>query len=211
MKYGAIPENLIERFVMMMGKVPMPVIDSLFPLMKSRALMAGVSLGVFEALREGTHTADEVAQKQSLDPECLSMLLRTLVYAEYLEQDADRYSLSALGRKSLLNGSETDFTGYVMWNYTQWKFVEHLEELVRTGKGLDFHATMKDPQAWGYYQRGMMEVGANGCAGRCGQVAGSQRCHSHAGSRWFARIVQRGCLPQASAVALHGHRSSGSR
>lgn len=158
MKYGIIPENLIERFVLMMGKIPLPVIDSLFPLMKARVLMAGVSLGVFEAMRDGWHNAADLAQKLSLDPVCLQMLLRTLVFSEYLQQRGNEFALSNMARRFLISGSELDFSGYVQWNYTQWDFVEHLEDLVRTGKGVDFHASMKDANAWKFYQRAMMEV-----------------------------------------------------
>lgn len=158
MKYGIIPENIVERIVLMMGKVPLPVIDVLFTLMKARVLMAGVSLGIFEAMREGWHTVPDLAQKLSLDQECLRMLLRTLVFGEYLQQRGNEFSLSKNGKRFLVSDSAMDFSGYVLWNYTQWDFVEHLEELVRTGKGVDFHSSMKDPKAWNYYQRGMMEV-----------------------------------------------------
>ena len=158
MKYGAVPENIAERVVLMAGKVPIPMIDALFTLMKARSLMAGVSLGVFEAMRDGWHTAAELAERLSLNAECLNMLLRTFVYSDYVEQRGNRFALSKMGSRSLVRGADMDQTGYVMWNYTQWKLVEHMEELIRTGKGVDFHTTMKDPEAWGYYQRGMMET-----------------------------------------------------
>ena len=48
--------------------------------------------------------------------------------------------------------------GYVEWNYTQWDFVAHLEDLVRTGRGLEFHQTMTAPWQWADYQRGMLEI-----------------------------------------------------
>jgi hypothetical protein len=36
--------------------VPLPLIDALYPLIKCRALMCGVRLGLFEALRPGPLT-----------------------------------------------------------------------------------------------------------------------------------------------------------
>lgn len=158
MKYGAIPENLLERFALWTGKVPLPLIDSVFGLMKARVLMAGVSLGIFEAMREGKHTAADVARRLSLDEDCVHLLLRTLVYAEYMEQSGNEFQLSDMGRSTLLSGAPMEMCGYLMWNYTQWKFMEHLEDLIRTGKGLDFHNVMTDPNAWAQYQRGMMEI-----------------------------------------------------
>jgi hypothetical protein len=44
------------------------------------------------------------------------------------------------------------------FNYAQWEFIEHLEELVRTGCGRDFHATMTEPGRWRDYQLGMQEL-----------------------------------------------------
>lgn len=48
--------------------------------------------------------------------------------------------------------------GYVLWNYQQWEMVARLDDAVRCGRGLDFHSTLKDSEAWGHYQRGMLEL-----------------------------------------------------
>lgn len=158
MKYGAIATSVPERLALMLGKVPIPLLDTIFSIMKARALMAGVRLGVFEAMREGHHSARELASRLSLDADCLELLLRTLVHADYLVQRGDRYALSKLGRRTLVSGAEMELVGFVEWNYTQWEFVGHLEELIRTGKGVDFHSALKDPARWGHYQRGMLEL-----------------------------------------------------
>jgi len=158
MKYGPIPENPFERLALLSGKVPVPVLDAIFSLMKARCLMAGVRLGVFTALGEGPRTAAEVAAARSLDAECTGLLLRMLTFAGYAVQQGDRFSLSALGRRSMVPGAPMELWGYLEWNYTQWDFVAHLEDLVRTGRGLDFHATMTDPEQWASYQRGMLEI-----------------------------------------------------
>jgi len=158
MKYGAIPENVFERLAMAAGRVPLPLLDAIYSLMKTRCLMAGVRLGVFEALRDGPRTAVEVAAERGLDAECTGLLLRMLTFADYLEQRGERFGLSTLGRRCLIAGSPMDMRGYVEWNYTQWDFVAQLEELLRTGQGLDFHASMLDPEQWKHYQRGMLEV-----------------------------------------------------
>ena len=39
MKYGPIPENPFERLALLSGKVPVPVLDAIFSLMKARCLM----------------------------------------------------------------------------------------------------------------------------------------------------------------------------
>jgi len=145
MKYGVIPENVFERLALASDKVPLPVLDAIFSLMKARSLMAAVRLGVFTALQDGPRSAAEVAAERGLDAECTALLLRMLTFAEYLEQRGDRFALSALGRSSMVPGAPMELWGYLEWNYTQWDFVAHLEDLLRTGRGLDFHATMTDP------------------------------------------------------------------
>ena len=157
MRYGAVPSNLLEFLALKAGKVPEPAIDSLVSLMKTRAIMAGVQLGVFESLATGPLLPGEVANVRRLDPEACELLLRALVFCGYLEQDGPRFCLSKLGRDSMLPGAAHDFRGYLLWNYTQWDLMQHLETLLRTGHGLDFHHKLEDPAAWANYQRAMAE------------------------------------------------------
>jgi 2-polyprenyl-3-methyl-5-hydroxy-6-metoxy-1,4-benzoquinol methylase len=158
MKYGAIPESLLESLALAAGKVPLPLLDAIYSLMRARGLMAGVRLGIFEALRDGPRTAAEVAAARGLDPECTGLLLRMLAFSDYVSQKGSRFALSKLGRRSLVKGAPMEMCGYLEWNYTQWDFVAHLEDLVRTGRGLEFHQTMTAPSQWASYQRGMLEV-----------------------------------------------------
>jgi hypothetical protein len=158
MKYGVIPETVLERVALASGQVPLPLLDAIYSLMKARSLMAGVRLGVFEALREGPRTAAEVAAERGLDAECTGLLLRMLTFSDYVVQQGDRFDLSKLGRRSLIKGAPMEMWGYIEWNYTQWDFVADLEDLVKTGRGIDFHATMTAPWQWDQYQRGMLEV-----------------------------------------------------
>jgi 2-polyprenyl-3-methyl-5-hydroxy-6-metoxy-1,4-benzoquinol methylase len=158
MQYGAIPTSLIERIALASGKVPIPVLDTLFAMLKARSVMAGVRLGVFEGLAKRAGTAADLAAALGVDTEGLELLLRTLVYCGYVELDGEQFALSALGRRSMITGAPRDLTGYVQWNYTQWEFAEHLENLVRTGQGVDFHHTLTDAAAWGHYQKAMLEI-----------------------------------------------------
>ena len=158
MQYGPIPTNLLERLALWAGKVPVPLLDALFSIMKARGLMAAVSLGVFDALRAAPRSAEDLAGELKLDAPSLELLLRSLVWAGYLEQKGKRYTLSPLSRKTMVSGAEMELAGFVQWNYVQWRMVEQMETLLKTGKGVDFHQTMTDPEEWGWYQKGMMEV-----------------------------------------------------
>ncbi len=158
MKYGAIPTSIPERLALLRGRVPLPVADTIFGPMKARSLMAGVRLGVFEAMRDGHHSAHELARRLSLDADTLELLLRVLVNADYLVHRRGRFALSKLGRRTLIAGAEMELFGFVESSYMTWEHVEHLEEVIRTGKGVDFHATLEDPVMWKHYQRGMLEL-----------------------------------------------------
>src|ERR1700722_10944861 len=158
MQYGVIPTNLLERIALMSGKVPVPLMDALFSIMKARGLMAAVHLGVFEAVRDQPRTAPEIASALKLDEPALTSLLRCLVWAGYLTSKSRRYSLSKLSRNTMIDGAAMQLTGFLEWNYTQWKMVEGLENTLRTGHGADFHSTMTDPGEWAWYQQAMLEV-----------------------------------------------------
>jgi hypothetical protein len=158
MRYGAIPSTLLERLALWSGKVPVPVIDVLFGPLKARAIMAGVSLGIFQAIGGGEHTAADLARTLGLDGEALELLLRTLVVCDYLIQRGDRFALSSMARRTMIEGGSMSLVGYLRFNYAQWGFIGHLEELVRTGRGLDFHETMTAADQWRDYQRGMLEL-----------------------------------------------------
>jgi SAM-dependent methyltransferase len=119
--------------------------------------MASVKLGVVDALAAAPATAARLANTLHLNEDCLEMLLRVLVHCEYLQWDGTLFSLSNLARQYLAPGAPMDRRGYVEWNYTQWEILENLDDLMRTGHGIELHETLRDPQAWSNYQRGMME------------------------------------------------------
>jgi hypothetical protein len=120
--------------------------------------MAATSLGVFDGLAAGPKTHEELARQLRLDPVSLHLLLRSLVSAGYLQWDGDRFDLSKLSRRTMIAGGEMELAGFVQWNYVQWRMVEQMENLLKTGRGVDFHKTMTDPEEWRWYQKGMLEV-----------------------------------------------------
>jgi hypothetical protein len=113
---------------------------------------------VFEAMREGEHTPAALATALHLDPDTLELLLRGLVVCDYVRQrPGNRFALSSLGRRSMIAGAPMEFVGFMRFNYRLWEYIEHLEDLVRTGRGVDFHETMTDADSWRDYQRAMLE------------------------------------------------------
>ena len=216
MNYGVIPTDLSERLALAFGKVPIPLLDSLYGILKARTLMAGVRLGVFDALSAGAGNSNELAQRLKLDERFLDLLLRNLVLAGYLSQSKGGYKLSKLGRRTMVAKSEMEMVGYVLWNYEQWDMVARLDDAVRGGRGLDFHTTLKDPEAWRNYQRGMLELARLESASVARKVpvqSGARRLLDVAGSHGlFGAAVCRLHPPMRSTVlelpeAMAGARS----
>jgi hypothetical protein len=58
----------------------------------------------------------------------------------------------------MVAGAPEALVGFFEWNFTHWRMVEGLEDLIRSGRGLDFHTEMLDPAQWAAYQRAMFEV-----------------------------------------------------
>lgn len=158
MKYGPIPANIIERIALWSGNVPVPVLDSLVSIMKARALMAAVRLGIFEALKHGPRNAADIAREKDLDPKSLELLLRGLVWAGYATWSSGVFALTPLSKSSMVEGGSQELFGFVQWNYKQWEMVENLEETIRTGKGADFHEHMTSAEDWLWYQKAMQEI-----------------------------------------------------
>lgn len=141
------------------GVVPIALIDAMYPLVAVRALMAGVRLGVFEALADAPKAAGALAAELRCDATSLELLLRTLCLSGYAARKGNgAFRLTHKARRHLLPGAPADLRGLLQWNYTQWKLMEELDDTIRTGRGVDFHETLKDAEAWGHYQQAMLDL-----------------------------------------------------
>lgn len=158
MRSKLVPESLTERLALWAGKVPVPIVDTIFPLLKVRSLMAAERLGIFEALRDAPLSPVALAAALHLDEGSLCLLLRVLVASGYLAERAGQYRLTPLARRTLLRGSPLECRNFLRFTYTQWQLVEHLEHLLQTGQGLDLHQSMHGSQQWEDYQRAMLEI-----------------------------------------------------
>ncbi len=164
MRYGIIPASLPERLALLVRQVPLPVVDTLLAMLQLRSIMAAVKLGLFEAMREArAHSAAELARALGCDAQSLELLLRVLVSPGYLKRSGDGFELGDYARRWLLPGADKELSGSVLFCYHELKMLDQLEALIETGKGLDFHSTLEDPEVWATYQRSMLEL-ARGAA-----------------------------------------------
>jgi CheY-like chemotaxis protein len=121
--------------------------------------MAGVHLGVFEAIGHEARTTDEVAQSVAADSECVELLLRVLACAGYVAREGSRYRLTEASLGAFVGDGHARLSGLVEWAYYQWAWVERLEEVVKSGAGVDAIGSLKTPEDWAVAQKAMLEVG----------------------------------------------------
>ena len=79
----------------------------------ARAIMAGVSLGIFEALDEKPDDADGLARRLKLDPRGTDILLVALHALGYLEQRDGNYRNAPAVEKFVLPDSPQTLRAYV--------------------------------------------------------------------------------------------------
>jgi hypothetical protein len=72
-RYEAIAENPFEERLLSAPQAPRALFDTFVPLLQAGAIMAGLRLGVFEALRESAQGCEELARSLALDAEALEM------------------------------------------------------------------------------------------------------------------------------------------
>lgn len=192
MKIDVAAENPPERLALRLGLVPTPVFHTLVPVLAARALLVGTKLGVFEALGQNPLTAAEVAAKLGTERRATEKLLNALTGLGYLRAAADGFVLSPGARRWLVSGSPRSLRDFILeQELLEWRWLEHLEDFVRTGQTVQAHGTLSS-DAWGAYQRGMRSLAGLSAAEVARRVpvpAGAQRMLDIGGSHGFYSVA----------------------
>ena len=160
MRIGIIGESLFERILAATNLLPAPLLETQIAFTMARAIMAGVKLGVFDAVGGGATTPAAVAAACHTDPAATAKLMDTLVGCRYLRHRAGRYALAPKARKWLLRDAPRSIADKMLMHYDEWDVVAKFEQYVASGEPLDMHGTLTDAAAWERYQRGMRAVAA---------------------------------------------------
>jgi SAM-dependent methyltransferase len=155
MRLGIIGEGLTERIIAQTNIAPAPLVETQIAISMARSIMAGVKLGIFDAIGKGATSATEVAKACKTDPQATTKLMNALVGCRYLRHRDGRYEPTPKARKWLLRDSPNSIADKLLFQYDEWDIVTKYEEYVATGKPLDVHASITDGLAWDRYQRGM--------------------------------------------------------
>lgn len=166
MKLGVQPESLIDRLALWLGLAPTPLMETHIATTLARTVMAGVELGLFEVLQPVPLTAAETAIRLETDPAATKLLCDALVACGYLTVTAGHYGLTRKSSRWLLKDSKNSVRDKILLQAIEWRWLEHLEEFVTTGRPLDFHTAMT-PEGRDLYHRSMRALA--GIAG--GEIA----------------------------------------
>jgi 2-polyprenyl-3-methyl-5-hydroxy-6-metoxy-1,4-benzoquinol methylase len=158
MRIGLKADNLLERVADWLNLAPKPLVQAFFGMMAARTLMAGERLGVYAALADGSATVEELAARLKLSPEGTRALLEALEACEAVERTRGRYRLADRARRWLDPCSPQYVGDFLGFNYAQWDWWGHLEDVVRTGEAMDIHRFSPEDPRWRSYIHAMHQL-----------------------------------------------------
>jgi len=160
MRIGVIPSNPVEKMVLKLNMVPEPMLTTQMAFTMARAIMAGVDVGVFEALADGPLSSERVAERCQTDLKATTALLRALVGCGYLgyNKRGRAFSLKRGTRKWLLRDSQYSLTNKMLLQKFEWEFLGNLENYVKSGQPMNLHSNSAH-DVWASYQAGMVDIG----------------------------------------------------
>jgi ubiquinone/menaquinone biosynthesis C-methylase UbiE len=141
------------------GVVPTPLLETFEAMAMARAIMAGVSLGIFDALADQPDDADGLAQRLQLDHQGTDILLVALHALGYVEERGGRYRNAPAVEKFVLPGSPQTLRAYVGdFNRDMWDEFSRIEDTVRGGETSGLHERPPDDPYWERYMRGLFDL-----------------------------------------------------
>jgi len=153
------PESVQERLALAAGLIPTPLLETFEAMAMARAIMAGVSLGIFEALDEKPDDADGIARRLQLDPRGTDILLVALHALGYLEMRGEHYRNAPAVEKYVLPDSPQTVRAYVGdFNHDMWDELSRVDDAVRTGETSRLHERDPDDPYWERYMRGLFDL-----------------------------------------------------
>jgi hypothetical protein len=159
-KVAARPDNPLEALGMLAGMVPAPLFEGYFGLMSSRTLIAGVNLGIFEALDSQPDDADGLAERLGLDPRGADALLIALHAMGYLDRRDEDYRPSGRARRHLTPGAPKALDQVIGgFSVDMWDTFTGIEDAIRAGGDAELHADRPDDDPfWERYMRALLQL-----------------------------------------------------
>ena len=157
MRIGLTTRNPVVAALSAMGILPTPLIVAFWGMESSRALIAAVELGIFDALAERPKSAEEVARELSYDDVGVEALLNALNGFGYLRRRKGRFSNRRAVRRWLTSDARFTMARPFGLFRVLWDEMGDMEDRVRSGGHRDFHRPERDTEFWRRYEVGLGE------------------------------------------------------
>lgn len=191
MKIGPRPENAREWLAEKLDLAPIPIADTQVAYTAARAIMAGTSLGIFDAIARGHTTPEAIAGACRTHPRATRALLDALVSIDYLSFRGGAYANRRHVTKWLLADAPRSIRAKLVFQRVEWELLAGLEGFVRTGESLALHR-MLGPEEQALYQDGMRALAseiAPAIAGRLRLPRSPRRMVDVGGSHGFHAVA----------------------
>ncbi len=116
------------------GRARAALSELMYGFWKSAVLFTANDVGVFPALADGHHTAEEVTELLGTDPRATAMLLDAAVALGLLTKRAHRYGLTPLSAETLVPGRPGYMGNIVRHSQGMWLAWGDLPHVLRAGK-----------------------------------------------------------------------------
>lgn len=205
--------NLLERTIFLtLNQGPAPLLD-MFGAIGFRVAVAGIRLGVFEALDGSPCTQQDLAKKLGTDPEGTRLLIEALEALGYLTKQGERYSNTPMTRKWLVNSSPTNFAPFLLyWETILTELMPNLEESIRTGNTPQnlYSWIENQPETSSYFQQAMTTMarfGSDEIFSKLKLQSGPARLLDIGGGHGMYSIGMCQRHPQLTATVLDSHQA----
>jgi 2-polyprenyl-3-methyl-5-hydroxy-6-metoxy-1,4-benzoquinol methylase len=149
---------VVERLLDSASLLPTPLADTLVGTWLVRTILVASKLGIFDALEAGPLPGADVARARGTHPEATEKLLGALAGGGYVTCDRrGRYALTRMSRRWMTTRGALSLHDHMQLMFIAWRWMEHYEEFVRTGRPLDVHGDLREGE-WAVYQRGMQSI-----------------------------------------------------
>jgi ubiquinone/menaquinone biosynthesis C-methylase UbiE len=125
--------------------LPDKILGQSFAFAPGQVIISAVELNVFEAVHQGRHTAEALAEHLAADPRGLRILLNALVALELLEKVGERYGCAPVAESYLVPGAPAYLGDSILHNKAVREAWSHLTEVVKTGRPRRSPERAQDP------------------------------------------------------------------
>ena len=142
-----------------MVEEPDPFVQTFLWPIAGRAVTAGVTLGVFEALARSPASPTELAAALGLDARGADALLVALAALGYVRLHEGRFALEPVSERLLVQSAPESIANFAGPQAAlHWDMLGPLDEMIRTGEPYRLHEDRPDHPAWEGYIRGLWEI-----------------------------------------------------